>query len=92
MQCNGMEGFYARLTGEDLSLYLSIYIYAVYMVCIGLYPHMICLECYSMQGLFAIYLNGIYLYYSIYLSIYLSTYLSIYLSITSIYLSIYIYI
>ena len=31
MQCNGMQGFYAQLTGEDLSLfYIYIYIY-IYM-------------------------------------------------------------
>ena len=28
MQCNGVKGFYAQLTGEDLSLlYIYIYIY-----------------------------------------------------------------
>ena len=32
MQCNGVKGFYAGLTGEDISLFslsLYIYIYAV---------------------------------------------------------------
>ena len=33
MQCNGMQGLYARLTGEDLSLFY-IYIYRCsVMVC-----------------------------------------------------------
>ena len=26
MQCNGMQGLYARLTGEDLCIYIYIYI------------------------------------------------------------------
>ena len=32
MQCNGIEGLYAKLTGEDLSLlYIYIYIYYIYI-------------------------------------------------------------
>ena len=27
MKCNGMQGFYAQLTGEDLSTCIYIYIY-----------------------------------------------------------------
>ena len=34
MQCNGVKGFYAQLTGEDISLlyiYIYIYIYNIYI-------------------------------------------------------------
>ena len=34
MQCNGVKGFYARLTGKDPSLfYLSIYLYVYIYRC-----------------------------------------------------------
>ena len=44
MQCNIVKGFYARLNGEDLSLYIYIYIY-IYM-CVTR-PHLVVLHRYT---------------------------------------------
>ena len=43
MQCNGMQGLQARLTGEDLALfYIYVYIYIYIYKYIYIYSVMIC--------------------------------------------------
>ena len=49
MQCNGMQGLYAYLTGEDLYIYIYIHIYMSVCIYMYIYVHIyvyiyICLD------------------------------------------------
>ena len=51
MQCSSMQGLYAQLTGEDLYIYIHIYIYIYMHIYIYIYMHIYIYVCIYVMGM-----------------------------------------